>query len=282
MSLYARIKKMVYDTIHPDTSDSFAAKVFDVIILALIIASVAIVFAVTFDLSSAIMVKLKKAECAIVAVFTVEYMLRLWTADQRYENPEDKDKSRAIRILLPRLRYMKSMMAVVDLLAILPFFLPLILPEGLLGIRALRLMRLLRVFKVAQHSRTLSAITQVIKDKARDLLAVFFFMSLMVLFLSLLMYAAEHDAQPDNFENAISALWWAVETFTKSGTRGFYPITTLGRIIGSVISVLGICLIAIPTGIISSGLIEHLNRKKANAGGREARGGRVERRRRRN
>ena len=262
MSLYARIKKMVYDTIHPDTSDSFAAKVFDVIILALIIASVAIVFAVTFDLSSAIMVKLKKAECAIVAVFTVEYMLRLWTADQRYENPEDKDKSRAIRILLPRLRYMKSMMAVVDLLAILPFFLPLILPEGLLGIRALRLMRLLRVFKVAQHSRTLSAITQVIKDKARDLLAVFFFMSLMVLFLSLLMYAAEHDAQPDKFENAISALWWAVETFTKSGTRGFYPITTLGRIIGSVISVLGICLIAIPTGIISSGLIAYLNRKK--------------------
>ena len=153
MSLYARIKKMVYDTIHPDTSDSFAAKVFDVIILALIIASVAIVFAVTFDLSPAIMVKLKKAECAIVVVFTVEYMLRLWTADLRYENPEDKDKSCAIRILLPRLRYMKSMMAVVDLLAILPFFLPLILPEGLLGIRALRLMRLLRVFKVAQHLR---------------------------------------------------------------------------------------------------------------------------------
>ena len=80
------------------------------------------------------------------------------------------------------------------------------------------------------------------------------------------MYAAEHDAQPDKFENAISALWWAVETFTKSGTRGFYPITTLGRIIGSVVSVLGICLIAIPTGIISTGLIEHIkNQKKADS-----------------
>ncbi len=266
MSQYARIKRMVYNTIHPDMSNSVAAKIFDVIILALIIASVAIVFAVTFDLSPTIMAKLKKAEFAIVVVFTVEYFLRLWTADLRFKDPKDKNKSSALRILLPRLRYMKSMMAVVDLLAILPSFLPLILPEGLLGIRALRLMRLLRVFKVAQHSRTLSAITAVIKDKAKDLLAVLFFMSLMVLFLSLLMYAVEHDAQPDKFENAISALWWAIETFTKSGTRGFFPITTLGRIIGSVVSVLGICLIAIPTGIISSGLIEHLNRKKADAG----------------
>ena len=159
-----------------------------------------------------------------------------------------------------RYRVRLSAVAIIDLLAILPFFLPFVLPEGMLGIRALRLMRLLRVFKVAQHSRTLSAITDVIREKAKDLVAVLFFMSLMVLFLSLLMYAAEHDAQPDKFENAVSALWWAIETFTKSGTRGFYPITTLGRIIGAVVSVLGICLIAIPTGIISSGLIEQLKK----------------------
>ena len=254
--LYNGAQSFVYRTIQPD-SDAVGTRLtvwFDAVIMLLICISVAIVFAVTFDLPPAIMDLLKKTELVIVLVFTVEYLLRFWTANLRFPYKGNV----ILSIILPRLRYMVSVMAIVDLLAILPSYLPYFLPEGMLGIRALRLIRLLRIFKVTQHSTTLSAIAKVIKDKAKDLLAVLFFMSLMVLFLSLLMYAAEHDAQPDKFENAISALWWAVETFTKSGTRGFYPVTTLGRIIGAVLSVLGICLIAIPTGIISSGLIEQL------------------------
>ena len=257
---YKDTQSFVYRTIQPD-SDAAGTRLtvwFDAVIMLLICVSVAIVFAVTFDLPPAVMDVLKKTEWVIVLVFTVEYLLRFWTANLRYPH----EGNVILRILIPRLRYIFSVMAIVDLLAILPSYLPYFLPEGMLGIRALRLIRLLRIFKVTQHSTTLSAIANVIKDKAKDLLAVLFFMSLMVLFLSLLMYAAEHDAQPDKFENAISALWWAIETFTKSGTRGFYPITTLGRIIGAVVSVLGICLIAIPTGIISSGLIEHLNHRK--------------------
>ena len=266
-NVYNEVQGFVYRTIQPDSNaeGTRLTLVFDAVIMLLIGLSVAIVFAVTFDLPPVVMDVLKKTELAIVMVFTCEYLLRLWTANFRYPS---KQKSLLWRILCPRLRYMRSIMAIVDLLAILPSFLPYLLPEGMLGIRALRLIRLLRVFKVTQHSRTLSAITDVIKEKARDLLAVFFFMSLMVLFLSLLMYAAEHDAQPDKFENAISALWWAIETFTKSGTRGFYPITTLGRIIGAAISVLGICLIAIPTGIISSGLVEQFKNREANGGDR--------------
>ena len=257
---YKDTQSFVYRTIQPD-SDAAGTRLtvwFDAVIMLLICISVAIVFAVTFDLPPAVMDVLKKTEWVIVLVFTVEYLLRLWTANLRYSH----EGNVIFRILIPRLRYIVSVMAIVDLLAILPSYLPYFLPEGMLGIRALRLIRLLRIFKVTQHSTTLSAIANVIKGKAKDLLAVPFFMSLMVLFLSLLMYAAEHDAQPDKFENAISALWWAIETFTKSGTRGFYPITTLGRIIGAIVSVLGICLIAIPTGIISSGLIEHLNHRK--------------------
>ena len=258
---YRGLQRFVYESIQPDADapGTFLTAWFDAIIMLLICVSVAIVFAVTFDLPPSIMDVLKTTEQAIVVVFTGEYLLRLWTANLCF--PQEKG-SIVARVVLPRIRYIFSVIAIVDLLAILPSFLPYLLPEGMLGIRALRLIRLLRIFKVTQHSRTLSAITEVIKGKAKDLLAVFFFMSLMVLFLSLLMYAAEHDAQPDKFENAMSALWWAVETFTKSGTRGFYPVTTLGRIIGSVISVLGICLIAIPTGIISSGLIEHLKNHK--------------------
>ena len=257
LAWYNKIKRFVYRTIHscPEVQPTVLTVPFDAVVMVLIFASVVIVFAVTFNLPPDVMDILKKAETGIVAVFTVEYVLRLWTADLRH--PEKG-------WFFARIRYVFSVSAIVDLLAILPSYLPYLLPEGMLGIRALRLIRLTRIFKVTQHSATLSAITAVIKDKAKDLLAVFFFMSLMVLFLSLLMYAAEHDAQPDKFENAISALWWAIETFTKSGTRGFYPVTTLGRIIGVIVSVLGICLIAIPTGIISSGLIEQIKKRGAN------------------
>jgi len=258
LSWYKKVKSFVYRTIHssPEVQPTVLTVPFDAFVMVLIFASVVIVFAITFNLPPDVMEILKKTEDVIVAVFTVEYVLRLWTADLL--DPKQ-------RWFSSRVRYVFSMSAIVDLLAILPSYLPYLLPEGMLGIRALRLIRLTRIFKVTQHSATLSAITGVIKDKAKDLLAVLFFMSLMVLFLSLLMYAAEHDAQPDKFENAISALWWAIETFTKSGTRGFYPITTLGRIIGAVVSVLGICLIAIPTGIISSGLIEQIKNRNTGA-----------------
>ena len=261
LNWYNKIKRFVYRTIHssPEVQPTVLTVPFDAVVMVLIFASVVIVFAVTFNLPPDVMGILKKAENAIVAIFTVEFVLRLWTANLQF--PEKG-------WFASRVRYALSVSAIVDLLAILPSYLPYLLPEGMLGIRALRLIRLTRIFKVTQHSATLSAITAVIKDKAKDLLAVLFFMSLMVLFLSLLMYAAEHDAQPDKFENAISALWWAIETFTKSGTRGFYPVTMLGRIIGVVVSVLGICLIAIPTGIISSGLIEQLKRR-----GKEAKQG---------
>ena len=251
---YKKFKRFVYRTIHssPEVQPTVLTVPFDALVMVLIFASVVIVFAVTFNLPPDVMDILKKAEDVIVAIFTVEYVLRLWTANLRF--PEKG-------WFASRARYVVSVSAIVDLLAILPSYLPYLLPEGMLGIRALRLIRLTRIFKVTQHSATLGAITAVIKDKAKDLIAVLFFMLLMVLFLSLLMYAAEHDAQPDKFENAISALWWAIETFTKSGTRGFYPITTLGRIIGAIVSVLGICLIAIPTGIISSGLIEQIKNR---------------------
>ena len=257
MGMYSRVKQWLFEMIQPDKSNSAKTVIFDFVVTFLIVASVVIVFAVTFDLPPKTQALLKKIEDAIVIVFTVEYLLRIWTANLLFPKKN---------WFMARVCYVISPMAVIDLLAILPFYLPFFLPEGMLGIRALRLIRLLRIFKLNRHFDALAAIGGVIKDKAKDLLAVLFFMALMLLFLSLLMYAAEHDAQPDKFENAISALWWAIETFTKSGTRGFYPITTLGRIIGSVVSVLGICLIAIPTGIISSGLIERLNRKKSDAG----------------
>ncbi len=261
LTRYRKFKSLVYRTVRsaPDVPPTALTVPFDAVVIFLIFASVLIAFAVTFDLPANVMSALRRAEAVIVILFTVEYALRLWTADLRY--PEKG-------WLLARLRYVFSVAALIDLLAILPWYLPYRWLESMLGIRALRLIRLTRIFKVPQHSRTISAIARIIRGRARELLSVTFFMFMMVIFLSLLLYVAEHDAQPDKFRNAFTALGWAIETFTKSGMHAVEPVTRFGKLVGVAISVLGICLFAIPTGIISSGLIDQL-KNGDNGGGKK-------------
>ncbi len=256
-SAYSRIKRWIFETIQLEKSHSAKTTVFNIIVLALIFVSVGIVFASTFNLPQTTMETLKKVEFCIAIVFTVEYALRIWTANLLY--PE-KNWIKA------RVCYVFSFMAGIDLLAIFPFWIPFVFPKEMIGIRALRALRFLRMFKLNRHFKTLAMLDSVIKEKAKDLLAVFIYMVLIVMFLSVVVYHVEHDAQPEKFDTVYAALWWAVETFTKAGSRGIYPITSLGRVIGVIVAVLGICLFALPTGIIVSGLNEHLKQQKQSSG----------------
>ena len=244
------IKSKVFEIIEPDKGSSKLSSVFDWFITALIIASVVSVFVVTFDIPDWLNSFLSKFEVAAVAIFTVEYLLRIWTADLLY-----KDKTPVVA----RLKYVVSAMAIVDLVAILPFYLPMFLPASVLGMRALRLVRLFRILKLNRYSDAMASIGQVIKEKQRELCGSFFVVSLLMVVSSLLMYAIEHDAQPQVFKNAFSGLWWAVATLTTVGYGDIYPVTAIGRIIGAFIALLGIAAVAIPTGIISSGLIERMS-----------------------
>jgi len=247
------IKKKVFEVIEPARGASRLSCVFDWFITALIIASVVSVFVVTFNIPDWLNSFLFKFEVVAVAIFTVEYLLRIWTADLLY-----KDKTP----FMARLKYVVSAMAIVDLVAILPFYLPMFLPTSVLGMRALRLVRLFRILKLNRYSDAMASIGQVIKEKRRELSGSFFFVSLLMVISSLLMYAIEHDAQPQVFRNAFSGLWWAVATLTTVGYGDIYPVTVMGRIIGAFIAILGIAAVAIPTGIISSGLLESMSRGK--------------------
>jgi voltage-gated potassium channel len=152
-------------------------------------------------------------------------------------------------------------MGLVDLVAILPFWLPVLMPGHLLGIRAIRLVRLLRVFKLNRYMEALAGIGEVFQKKSQELVASSMFICLLLLLSSLLMYHAEHDAQPEKFRNAFSGLWWAVATLTTVGYGDIYPITALGRFLGAIIAILGIGMVAIPTSILSSGFVEHFSRR---------------------
>ena len=247
-------RRRIYEIVEPDRGNSLASRIFDRLITSLILLSVVIVFGATFDLPKATLGMMSKIEGFASIVFTIEYGLRILTADYLYP------QSGAVG---SRVRYVLSPMAMVDLVAILPFWLPMFLPGTFLGVRALRLVRLLRIFKLNRYFVAMKAIGEVLADKKRELLGSMFFVGILMLISSLLMYSAEHDAQPEVFRNAFSGLWWAVATLTTVGYGDIYPVTNLGRLIGAFIAFSGLAAVAIPTGIISSGLSERISKKRS-------------------
>lgn len=248
-----RAKKAIFKIIQPADGGAFGSRMFDMFITALVLLSVVCVFATTFDLSDGLVRHLNVLESIISIVFTIEYVLRLLTADLLY--PDMPPWKAAIR-------HVCSGMAIIDLLAILPFYLPMVFSCNLLAIRIFRLLRLMRVFKLNRYFESLAAIGEVLCAKSRELLGSMFIVMLMLILSSLAIYEVEHDAQPGMFKNAFSGLWWAVATLTTVGYGDIYPVTTLGRVFGAIIALLGVGMVAIPTGIISSGLIECWDRNK--------------------
>ena len=247
------MRRRIFEVIQPDNGTSFLSRFFDWAITALILASVIIVFAATFNLPPHVLRILAILEAVASCVFTIEYVLRIVTADFLYP------RSGAI---ISRVRYVMSVMAIVDLFAILPFWLPMLLPGTMLGLRALRLVRLFRIFKLNRYFDAMKSLGAVIVLKKRELLGSLFFVAILMLISSLIMYSAEHDVQPDVFRNAFSGLWWAVATLTTVGYGDIYPVTVLGRLVGALIAFSGLAAVAIPTGIISSGLMESMSRGK--------------------
>lgn len=248
------MRKRIFEIIQPDRGNSLASRAFDWLITTFILVSVVIVFAVTFDLPEEVQRALMRVEEAASVVFTVEYLLRILTADLLYPGKG---------ALASRVRYVLSPMAIIDLLSILPFWLPMFLPCSMLALRSLRLVRILRILKLNRYFDAIRSIGEVLSSKRRELIGSLFFVGLLMLVSSLLMYSVEHEAQPEVFRNAFSGLWWAVATLTTVGYGDIYPVTVFGRILGAVIAFSGIAALAIPTGIITAGLTERIGHGKA-------------------
>ncbi len=153
-------------------------------------------------------------------------------------------------------------MGLVDLVAILPFYLPLAFAFDMRFVRMLRILRLLRIFKLGRYSKSLAIITNTVYEKRAELLLSVFVTCILLLLSATIMYNLENKAQPESFPDIISTLWWAVATLTTVGYGDVYPITGLGRFFGGIIALLGVGLVAIPTGIISASFIEALERER--------------------
>lgn len=241
-------KKRIFDIIQIGNDRDFVSRAFDIFIMVMILCNLFIAIFETFDLSARYMRILHLTELITVIVFTIEYLLRVWTSEYLY--PEASGRHKALG------RYVFSFGGLVDLLSFLPFYLPFFFPAGIVAFRMFRVIRILRLFRVNVYYDAFNVITNVLNKKKDQLLSSIFIILVLMVAASLCMYSLEHEAQPDVFKNAFSGFWWSVSTLLTVGYGDIYPITILGRFFGIIITFLGVGMVAIPTGILSAGFVE--------------------------
>ncbi|MDP4527904.1 ion transporter [Alkalimonas delamerensis] len=189
-----------------------------------------------------------------ITVFTLEYGARIWSIVDAPEYQQQAGSN-----WQKRWRYIRSPMAIIDLLAFLPFYLGLFID---LDLRYLRVFRLLRVFKLTRYSRSMQLLMNVFKEERFSLFAAFAVLFIIMLVAACAMYSLEKDIQPEHFSSIPQAMWWALVTLTTVGYGDVTPVTDLGKLFGGLITIVGIGMVALPAGILASGFSEQLSRRR--------------------
>jgi len=231
---------------HTKAADA-PSRVFDAFIVGLILLNVAGMVVESVERIHAMAPAWFKAfEYFSVAVFSVEYVLRIWSCveDPAYASP-----------FWGRVRFAFTPLAIVDALAVLPFYLPFVSVDlrVLRMFRLLRIMRIMRIAKLARYSDSLQMLLRVVKSRKDQLFSAVFILLILLVVAASVMYYAEHDAQPQTFSSIPAAMWWAAATLTTVGYGDACPITQIGKAMASIIAVLGIGMFALPTGILGAG-----------------------------
>lgn len=245
------IRKRIFDIIQVGQRSDTPSRVFDICLVCIIVLNILVLVLETFSFSEELMSIFHVVELVTVSLFCVEYILRIWTADYLY--PE-KSRGKAI------LKFLWSYDGIVDLLTIIPaFFL-----AGFSAFRMLRVVRIFHLFRINATYDSFNVITAVISEKKNQIFSSLFIILILMLGSSLCMYSIENTAQPEAFDNAFSGMWWSISTILTVGYGDIYPITILGRLMAIIIAILGVGVVAIPTGIISAGFVEHYTRLAQN------------------
>lgn len=252
--MYHTIKKNVHVLLHPELGTSKWDRILNGFIIVLIIMNITAVMLETvpsihdphteffriFDLVS-------------VIIFTIEYILRVWSSnhDPRYKHS-----------VHGRLRYMISTDALIDLIAILPFYLHVFIGFDLRVLRIFRLLRFLRLFRLTAYMKSARMVKNVFKKRANELKLSLVLILFFIIMASCLLYFAEHRAQPNVFSSIPATLWWAVVTATSVGYGDMVPITVLGKTLTGILSLSGLAVFALPAGIITAGFLEEMRKMK--------------------
>ncbi|MDE0762025.1 MAG: ion transporter [Cellvibrionales bacterium] len=189
-----------------------------------------------------------------VMIFLVEYLLRIWSMAADDKNLSKTASGR-------RGSYVFSFTGIIDLAAILPSILPILFPGT--DLRWLRVLRLVRLLKISHYSSALEDLFSAIYQERQSFVAALYLMAIALFLSSSMMYLAEYEAQPDNFQSIPHTMWWALVTLTTVGYGDVYPITGPGKIIGAMTALMGVCAVALLTGIVASAFSNQMARREA-------------------
>lgn len=247
------IRHRIYEIIEIGRPSDRLSRLADITIVIFIFLSVVSIILESFsDIRQTYGQLLYFVEVCSVIVFSLEYLLRLATADFQI---------RGKALPMAALRWMLTPLALIDLLAILPFYLPMLIPLDLRFLRMVRILRLMRIFKLHRYSRALAAMNHALRERKMELVATIFICAILLIISSTFMYYLENKAQPEAFPNVLATLWWSVATLTTVGYGDVYPITPAGKLLGGIIALFGVGLIALPTGILSAAFMDNLSRQ---------------------
>lgn len=247
-------RRRIYLTLEPTEKGGILERIFELLLIAIIVLNIiAIVCESMKEFHQQYAHFFHKFELISVIFFTIEYVLRVYSIveSRKFAHP-----------VTGRLKFMGTPMAVIDLMAFVPFYLTF-LPLDLRFLRIFRLMGLFRMFKVARYMHALTMFKKVIYDRREQLVLSIIFILFILVIISTTMYYVEREAQPDKFTSIPATMWWGISTLTTVGYGDMVPITALGRILGGLFAITGVGLLALPAGILSSGFFEMMHRPRA-------------------
>jgi voltage-gated potassium channel len=255
-SAYQALKKRVHLLLDPEVNDGWAKVVNYIIVSFILLNTIAVILETVDEFNHHYHHILRAFDLVSVTLFSLEYFLRLWscTVKKKFSHP-----------VWGRLKYLVTLGALIDLFAILPFYIPIVLGTDLRFIRTLRLMLFFRFLKLGRYMHASKVIGRVVKEKKEELTVSLLLFCFLIMLASCLMYYTEHKVQPEKFSNIPQTMWWSVCTLTTVGYGDMYPITPLGKVLTGLIAIFGIGLLALPTGILASGFSEEFHKKKHRA-----------------
>ncbi|PIA81150.1 voltage-gated potassium channel [Gaetbulibacter sp. 4G1] len=233
------MKKQIKNIV--EINDNKLSRYFSIFIQGLILLSV-----ITFSIETIPNLKpqtrtiLQSIEWFCVIIFSLEYALRIYVADSKF-------------------KFVFSFFGIIDLLAILPFYLSF--GVDLRSLRALRFLRLFRILKLVRYNKAMNHFTNAIKSAKEEIFLFIFITLILIYFAAVGIYYFENQAQPEHFSSIFDSLWWAIITLTTVGYGDVYPITVGGKVFTFFILMIGLGIVAIPTGIISSALTKSIDKK---------------------
>ena len=251
---YAQFQNRALEILEPGRGGDWASKFCDYFIAALVILNIlAVTLESVSDFSVGYAQQFYIVESFSVAIFSIEYLMRVWASAAKQETNGRVFGS-------ARLGYIFSFSGLIDLVSILPFYLQALFPG--LDLRVLRTLRLLRIFKLSNYNTAIEDLFSAIYEERKSFIAAFYLLIIAFVLTSSLIYFAEHQAQPDKFSSIPDAMYWSLITLTTVGYGDVSPVTWIGKVISVITALMGVSVVALLTGIIANAFSNQIARRK--------------------